>query len=297
MTDDSRKHDSPGARLHSPGGVHAASTTACAQDAVCPACGERSELVSGSVLWPELIHTWEIPPEWVRYFDQREGTKCDKCGASLRARQLALALVDTGYRLCRVHAGHLRELVSHPEFRRLHVAEINGAGALHRHLKQLPELRYSEYGGDRPDVPSEDLMGLSYPDDSFDLVITSETLEHVPDAAAALSEIRRVLRPNGYHVFTVPVVWDRPVTRTRAHLEKGRVMHELPPCYHGMPGEELPDQLVFHEFGADFPAFCEKAGFEVAVLRDEANPALSAFITRCLPGQHMAPPIPLWVFL
>ena len=39
----------------------------------------------------------------------------------------------------------------------------------------------------------------------FDLVLTSETLEHVPDPRLALRETLRVLRPGGRHVFTVPL--------------------------------------------------------------------------------------------
>ena len=51
---------------------------------------------------------------------------------------------------------------------------------------------------------SEDLTRLTYSDASFDLVLTSETLEHVPDLEAALREIRRVLVPGGRHIFTIP---------------------------------------------------------------------------------------------
>jgi ubiquinone/menaquinone biosynthesis C-methylase UbiE len=46
-------------------------------------------------------------------------------------------------------------------------------------------------------VPSEDLCALSYADASFDLVVTSDTLEHVPDVDAALREIPRVLHEFG----------------------------------------------------------------------------------------------------
>ena len=47
---------------------------------------------------------------------------------------------------------------------------------------------------------------------SFDLVLTSETLEHVPDLAAASREIRRVLVPGGRHIFTIPLLPDVPRT-------------------------------------------------------------------------------------
>jgi 2-polyprenyl-3-methyl-5-hydroxy-6-metoxy-1,4-benzoquinol methylase len=42
------------------------------------------------------------------------------------------------------------------------------------------------------------------PDASFDVVWSGETIEHVPDTAAWLSEIRRVLRPGGRLLLSTP---------------------------------------------------------------------------------------------
>ncbi|HYJ12112.1 MAG TPA: methyltransferase domain-containing protein, partial [Thermomicrobiales bacterium] len=52
-------------------------------------------------------------------------------------------------------------------------------------------------------------------DNSFDHVVCSEVLEHLPDDAAAVREITRVLKPGGSVVFTVPdadfpFTWDPP---------------------------------------------------------------------------------------
>lgn len=41
-------------------------------------------------------------------------------------------------------------------------------------------------------------------DASVDLVLSTETLEHVPDPSQFLSEARRVLRPGGHLILTVP---------------------------------------------------------------------------------------------
>jgi ubiquinone/menaquinone biosynthesis C-methylase UbiE len=106
----------------------------------------------------------------------------------------------------------------------------------------------------------------------FDLVVNSDTLEHVPDFDRALAEIRRVLKPGGLHIFTVPVIWDRD-SRVRASTNHDKLVHHLPPSHRGAPGPGAADLLVFHEFGQDIDARIEAAGFEYSVVRDVRNPA------------------------
>lgn len=49
-----------------------------------------------------------------------------------------------------------------------------------------------------------DALALLYPDGTFDVVIASEILEHVPDDETAIAELVRVLRPGGSLAVTVP---------------------------------------------------------------------------------------------
>lgn len=125
----------------------------------------------------------------------------------------------------------------------------------------------SEYVG--PDLASgtevkgvhhEDMMRLSFPDASFDVVITSEVLEHIPDWRAALAECARVLRPGGRAYMTFPFLRNTQETRVRAVIEAGAVRHLLPPQLHGDPVRK-EGILCFQEFGWDVLDAFKAAGF------------------------------------
>ena len=49
-----------------------------------------------------------------------------------------------------------------------------------------------------------DATRLPFPDDTFDRIIASEVMEHIPDDLAALDELTRVLRPGGTMAITIP---------------------------------------------------------------------------------------------
>jgi SAM-dependent methyltransferase len=49
-----------------------------------------------------------------------------------------------------------------------------------------------------------DALALPFADGTFDRVIASEVLEHIPDDVAAMHELARVLRPGGAMAVTVP---------------------------------------------------------------------------------------------
>ena len=52
-----------------------------------------------------------------------------------------------------------------------------------------------------------DGVHLPFPAASFDAVVSYQVIEHVDDEASALAEIRRVLRPEGDFVVSVPNKW------------------------------------------------------------------------------------------
>jgi SAM-dependent methyltransferase len=67
--------------------------------------------------------------------------------------------------------------------------------ALERARRRLPAAELVRLEADQP---------LPLPDSRFDLVLCAETIEHVRDVQALLSEARRVLRPAGELALTTP---------------------------------------------------------------------------------------------
>lgn len=99
-------------------------------------------------------------------------------------------------------------------------------------------------------VRHEDLMALSLPSDSVDLVVCLDVLEHVPDPARALEEIARVLAPGGMAIVTFPFFADHETSVRRATIsETGEISHILEPVYHGNPLGG--GALVFNDIGWD----------------------------------------------
>ena len=168
------------------------------------------------------------------------------------------------------------------------VAELNDRGwSVYLAERNTPLFRYfaehmdpqrftfSEYCGDglrSGDVVDgtrhEDLQATSFPDAAFDLVITSEVLEHVPDAPKAEREIVRILRPGGSYCFTVPLdAYGDADTILAELLPDGTLKFYGPPVYHGDPyrSEGILAYRIFSV--ADLERRFAVAGCECVTLR------------------------------
>ncbi len=71
----------------------------------------------------------------------------------------------------------------------------------------------------------QDATGLPYPDSSFDLVYSISVVEHIPDDAAAISEMLRVTRPHGRVIVEVPYR-EHAETLTRKTDAKGKTLNQ-----------------------------------------------------------------------
>jgi|SRR5450631_2796329 SAM-dependent methyltransferase len=115
----------------------------------------------------------------------------------------------------------------------------------------------------------EDITALTFRSGSFDLIVSSEVLEHVPRLDRALAESARVLRPAGAHLFTVP---PRARTRRRAEIVDGKVVHIEPPEYHLDPLS--PEGiLAFWDIGPDLPQALPTKGLHIKIARAPSGDA------------------------
>jgi SAM-dependent methyltransferase len=192
------------------------------------------------VLWPQLIAEWGLRANEAASLDRREGLGCAQCGVRLRSAALAAAI--------------LRHVEWEGTFdawtasgATMSVLEINKAGQLSEWLDRLGNHRLVEF-------PDTDMHSLGDTDASWDLLVHSDTVEHLEDPVRALAECRRVLSPSGALCFTVPIVPGR-LTRRRDYL---------PPSFHGT--EVDPAYLVYTEYGADFWTQVFDAGFSTLSL-------------------------------
>lgn len=201
----------------------------------CTVCGGHT-YYAYDILWPELIAQWQLNESQTQYVNHQQGVYCAQCHNNLRSQALAKAICDgSAQRLPEWILTHAHEKV----------LEINTAGTLHGMLAQMPHHVLAEY-------PAVDMQHMPYADASYDLIVHSDTLEHVPDPTQALRECHRVLAPGGRLCFTVPVIVER-LTRSR---------QGLPDSFHGSPTTEDSGLKVHTEFGADVWRWCVEAGFE-----------------------------------
>lgn len=125
---------------------------------------------------------------------------------------------------------------------------------------------------------NEDLGRQTFSDESFDIVVTQDVFEHLPDPAAAIKEIARTLKPGGVHIASIPLVrkWDSSRIRARL-LPTGEMEHILPPEYHGNPVDDK-GSLCITDWGYDIAAFFQReSGMDTVIYHiDDINAGIRA---------------------
>lgn len=143
-----------------------------------------------------------------------------------------------------------------PHWRELRIHESSPGGASSERIANSSRdytashfFQNVQLGQYRDGFRCENLEQQSFENESFDLVVTQDVVEHILRPQRAFAEIARTLTPGGIHLFTVPwYYWRETVVRARA-TDAG-IDHVLPPDYHGNPIDER-GSLVVTEWGRD----------------------------------------------
>ena len=97
---------------------------------------------------------------------------------------------------------------------------------------------------------SEDIEALTFPDQSLDLHVHLDVMEHVNRPDRALREMCRTLRPGGMAIFTTPFYPGLEKTLRRAIRFEDGIEHLGAPEYHGNPISDEGALVTFH-YGRD----------------------------------------------
>ncbi len=135
---------------------------------------------------------------------------------------------------------------------------------LRDHLEDFVGSEYLPAASDRashPTVMHQDVLDFTFADESFDVYISCDVLEHVPDIKRAVNEAARILKPGGILLGTVPFAGGRTETIIRAEMSPDGIRHIDEPQYHGNPTRPDEGSLVFQIPAWDFLDLCRDAGF------------------------------------
>lgn len=195
----------------------------------------------------------------------RNNMYCPICKSSSRKRHVAKLLIDK----VNSKVSSLAEISSNQQLNNLRIynADVNDA-----FYQKLHNLKYYYCSSYIPNVQPgteieekvfcQDIENLTFAEQNFDIVITEDVFEHIRNYQKGFQEVYRVLKKDGYHIFTVPCFFDKP-TLVRVDTSGNEDIHLLPPEYHG---DKIRGKiLAYRTFGIDIFEMLEKIGFQTTV--------------------------------
>jgi SAM-dependent methyltransferase len=197
---------------------------------ICPVCGCR---------FRRFMDDWNRP-----------NAICWRCGSHERHRALWLLFERRPELLAAAHA----------------LLHFSPEWGLRQRFKRAPQLRYVTADLYEPDVDLRlDITALALPDGSFDAVLCSHVLEHIPDDRAAMRELRRVTADGGWCVVMVPLdlgrthTYEDPSIATPEERERAYWQHDHVRLY----AADIAERLAAAGFAVERVAPAEAFGAEL----------------------------------
>jgi 2-polyprenyl-3-methyl-5-hydroxy-6-metoxy-1,4-benzoquinol methylase/GT2 family glycosyltransferase len=213
----------------------------------------------------------------------RESLVCCECLTTSRYRSIARGVLRAIRELAGVEADSIAKLDPVPENGFLRIYDTQVPFYYETNAYPIPDLlskcnwidvqtsifRARDHFGIKlgRNITNQNLEELTFADNTFDIVITSDVMEHVRLDDKAHQEIKRVLKPGGAYLFTVP-----HFRQTRETLVRVAVVDPADPTkdqflmqkeYHGDANSEECRALSYRAYGTDLDERLQELGFSV----------------------------------
>lgn len=218
----------------------------------CPIC-KKNIFLQHDVLSKDLINDWNISLKEVEYINLQQGLTCSNCNVNLRGMTLIHAV------LTHFNYNNITELYSKCTKK---VLEINEVVGLSKFLSKLNNHILMAY-------PEIDMQNMNIESETFDIIIHSDTLEHIPNSIKGLEECYRILKNDGVMFFTIPIIHNRLTIKREGMSDS----------YHGDYLLKQKDYIVHTEYGSNFYMELLAAGFKeirLYSLVDESSLSIAA---------------------
>lgn len=139
---------------------------------------------------------------------KRENAKCHKCG-SLERHRLIFKYINEKFTLLNNNSKEKIRLLHFAPEKIFYNIFSNNNGIDYTACDLFPE-KYN-YNG-KTEITKVDITKIPFGDNSFDFIICSHVLEHIPNDFLAMSELYRVLTKNGNSILQVPIDYNREET-------------------------------------------------------------------------------------
>lgn len=210
------------------------------QKGICPCCGKKTTFFSRN--------------SWLREF-----FCCLECGCIPRERAMTIVL---------------KEIAPNYENLTIHESSPGNRGLsslLKKNCTNYIETQFFpniELGQNFNGYRNENLEKQTFADETFDIVITQDVLEHLYNPEQAFKEIERTLKPGGMHIFTVPFSnYHNSTERWATQNENGEPIFLHKPEWHGNPINKNGSPVTMH-YGYDLVDIIKKtSGMETRIIK------------------------------
>lgn len=229
---------------------------------LCPVCGEMARPLYD---FPNLALRREH-----KIGVLRETLQCSNCLASMRHRSLVVAFLDWLNARCATSVASISDVASQG-LRGLRILDTDNYSSTSRLLRGSAGYIRCSYIPSKPwgtclepNYFNEDLQHLTFSDGAFDIVLTSDVMEHVRDCDSAHREIFRVLSPGGAYIFNVPFDMNAEKDIRLVDTSTHEDVYLCEPQIHGDP--LTGGILAYRVFGREVIVKLQELGFQVQFL-------------------------------